>query len=137
MSSLVGVADVVQDSRVTGDIAVARSLGDAKNQPYLTCAPFMQRVSLESASSSDDDSRASFVILACDGVWDVVSDQQAVDAVLARIQRFEEESGIPFEVAKGQPDVVAFARGTACELRDIAYQFGSRDNISVVVIFLP
>ena len=56
-----------------------------------------------------------FVIIGCDGVWDVLSDQAAVDAVNAQA-----------------PD---YTRGAAA-LRDLAFLHGSTDNISALVIDL-
>lgn len=49
-----------------------------------------------------------FVAVCCDGVWDVLSDQQAVDAVLATAPEYE--------------------RGAAA-LRDLAFLHGSTDNV--------
>ena len=56
-----------------------------------------------------------FFIAACDGVWDVLSDQQAVDAVLAQGPRYD----------KG-----------ATALRDLAYLHNSDDNVSALVVDL-
>jgi serine/threonine protein phosphatase PrpC len=58
------------------------------------------------------------LILACDGVWDVISDQQAVDICLRPDINGQELS----------------ADMMACKLRDMAYLYGSTDNISVVVV---
>eukprot|EP00966_Prymnesium_polylepis_P299596 6923260-Prymnesium_polylepis.2 len=56
-----------------------------------------------------------FIIIGCDGVWDVLSDQAAVDAVVAHAPDYE--------------------RG-ASALRDLAFLHGSTDNISAMVIDL-
>ena len=55
-----------------------------------------------------------FLILACDGVWDEIEDQEAVDIVSMEKDRY-----------KG-----------ACRLRDYAYLLNSEDNISVIVVDL-
>jgi len=60
-----------------------------------------------------------FVILACDGVWDVLSDQQACDSVRGAL---EEPHG----------DADAAARKLAGD----AFSAGSEDNISVIVCVL-
>ena len=59
-----------------GDLAVARSLGDTKCHPYITTEPNVHEAQLE----PDDE----FLILACDGLWDVVSDEAAVRLVRNR-----------------------------------------------------
>ena len=60
-----------------------------------------------------------FVILACDGVWDVLSDQQACDSVRGAL---DEPHG----------DADAAARKLAGD----AFSAGSEDNISVIVCVL-
>jgi len=68
-------------SRVNGDLAVSRALGDFsyKMQDHLPAVS--QQVSPEAEitireRSRDDD---DFLILACDGIWDVFSNEQCVD----------------------------------------------------------
>lgn len=60
-----------------------------------------------------------FLILACDGVWDVLTDQQACDCVAASLAR---------------PD--GSAEAAAKKLVGDAYAAGSTDNISAVVAIL-
>jgi serine/threonine protein phosphatase PrpC len=59
----------VTDRRVLGILAVARSLGDFFLHPYVTADPYL---TVTSVSPGDE-----FIILACDGVWDVLSDDLA------------------------------------------------------------
>jgi len=68
-----------QDRRVCGDIAVSRSLGDARNQPFVVCEPYLFHTPLSTNEGEVDE----FLVLACDGVWDVLSDQEVVDLVRA------------------------------------------------------
>lgn len=63
----------VMNDRVNGVLAVTRSLGDFTMKEFIVGAPFTAEAEL-----TDDD---PFLILACDGVWDVCSDQEAVDLV--------------------------------------------------------
>jgi len=93
--------------RVNGQLAVSRSIGDFYMQPFVTCEPFVNHVEM-----TDQD---EFLILACDGVWDVISDQDAVEIV-------------------GQAH--GDAARAATRLRDYAYLLGSDDNISVIVVNL-
>jgi len=54
-------------ARVKGQLAVSRALGDFDLEPFVTAEPEVIKVELD-----DDSDTNSFVILACDGVWEVV-----------------------------------------------------------------
>lgn len=58
----------------------------------------------------------SVLIIACDGVWDEVDDDKAVELA------HEVESRDPFVIS--------------CRIRDYAYLLGSDDNISVITVLL-
>ena len=64
---------VTASGRVNGDLAVSRSIGDCALQPFVSAEPKLSAYRL----SKEDE----FIVLACDGVWDVLSSQQAVDVV--------------------------------------------------------
>jgi protein phosphatase PTC1 len=63
----------VMSGRVNGVLAVTRSLGDSSMKDFVVGAPYTTETEL----CEEDE----FLILACDGLWDVVADQQAVDIV--------------------------------------------------------
>ena len=86
-----------------GDLAVSRSLGDVSCSPYVTPKPYISETFI-----GDD---ADFLIVACDGLFDVVEDQEACDIVNS------------YPIAS-----------SAMTLRDYAYLLNSGDNISVIVI---
>lgn len=111
----------VQWNRVDGDLAVSRALGDFsyKTRPDLdpreqkiTCFP---DVTIHERTEGDD-----VLILACDGLWDVMSSEEAVNTA-RRI------------FASGETSMVKIAE----EMLDLALDKGSKDNISAVVARLP
>ncbi|KAL3737014.1 hypothetical protein ACJRO7_025869 [Eucalyptus globulus] len=59
--------------RVNGQLAVARAFGDQSLKAHLTSEPDIRHVPI--------DSTIEFVILASDGLWKVISNQEAVDLV--------------------------------------------------------
>ncbi|KAH8599710.1 phosphatase 2C-like domain-containing protein [Bisporella sp. PMI_857] len=65
---------LILNNRVNGVLAVTRALGDAYMKDLVTGHPY----TTETVIQPDVD---EFMILACDGLWDVCSDQEAVDLV--------------------------------------------------------
>ncbi|EYU23352.1 hypothetical protein ABFS82_01G061800 [Erythranthe guttata] len=103
--------------RVQGVLATSRSLGDQYLKPYVTSVP---EVSVVSRSDSDE-----FLIIATDGLFDVISNEVACEVVKrcldnnSRSRRHE-----------------AGASHAATLLAELAIAKGSKDNISVIVVQL-
>lgn len=106
---------VTANGRVNGDLALSRSLGDCALQPFVTWEPKITGFNLR----CEDE----FIILACDGIWDVLTSQQAVDVVRSVVHDDRDHS----------PDGYIKA---ATKLRDYAYSKGSGDNLSAIVVKL-
>ncbi|CAI6332656.1 unnamed protein product [Periconia digitata] len=69
-----GAGGLILNNRVNGVLAVTRALGDAYMKDLVTGHPY----TTETVIQADQD---EFLILACDGLWDVCTDQEAVDLV--------------------------------------------------------
>jgi len=103
--------------RVMGVLAVARSFGDFALKRYVTCDPYTSTTKL--------NEKSQFLIIACDGVWDVLSDRAAVDLVKNHV------------AAAGRGSARARAKHTSSELLvRRALELGSTDNITALVVFL-
>ncbi|XP_002450571.2 probable protein phosphatase 2C 74 [Sorghum bicolor] len=90
--------------RVQGSLAVSRAFGDGALKRWVVADPAVTRVAI--------DAGCEFLVMASDGLWDKVSNQEAVDVVSGR-------------------------RATACrELVDMARRRGSRDDVTVMVVDL-
>ncbi|KAH9957912.1 protein serine/threonine phosphatase 2C [Russula dissimulans] len=63
----------VMSGRVNGVLAVTRSLGDSSMKEFVVGAPYTTETEL----SEDDE----ILILACDGIWDVLEDETACQLV--------------------------------------------------------
>eukprot|EP00930_Biecheleria_cincta_P057658 TRINITY_DN43557_c0_g1_i1.p1 TRINITY_DN43557_c0_g1~~TRINITY_DN43557_c0_g1_i1.p1 ORF type:complete len:281 (-),score=36.80 TRINITY_DN43557_c0_g1_i1:189-1031(-) len=116
------------NDRVNGMLAMTRALGDhILKMPHL---PNDVVSNVPDITSTDMTPQDSFVILACDGLWDVLDDQQAVDLVhdcmreLTPIARRLESEG------RSMAEILARM------LVEEALVRGSCDNISCIVIFL-
>jgi len=90
--------------RVNGVLSVARALGDHAMKEYVTGDPYMEVL--------DRVAEDKFVILACDGLWDVMSDEAACRLVAGE----------------------STASAMANKLVQQAVKLGSTDNISVMVL---
>eukprot|EP00501_MAST-03F_sp_TOSAG23-6_P001916 GSMAST32.ASY1.ANO1.1996.1 assembled CDS len=95
-------------NRVLGMLAVSRSFGDHGLKQFVSARPYMKDMCIKNSQ---------FMILACDGLWDVISDQKAIDIVKNTF------------LNKPQESLVAKA------LVDAALEAGSSDNITVMVVF--
>ncbi|KAJ2801740.1 mgpp2cl-1, protein phosphatase 2C-like protein 1, partial [Coemansia guatemalensis] len=97
----------VFNGRVNGILAVTRALGDSSLKQFVIGNPF--------TTETDLDDEDDLLILACDGLWDVCSDQEAVDLV------------------RGESDP---ARASQI-LLDHALSNDSMDNITTMVFRMP
>eukprot|EP00339_Tiarina_fusa_P022671 CAMPEP_0117003126 /NCGR_PEP_ID=MMETSP0472-20121206/4544_1 /TAXON_ID=693140 ORGANISM="Tiarina fusus, Strain LIS" /NCGR_SAMPLE_ID=MMETSP0472 /ASSEMBLY_ACC=CAM_ASM_000603 /LENGTH=352 /DNA_ID=CAMNT_0004703659 /DNA_START=811 /DNA_END=1865 /DNA_ORIENTATION=- len=96
----------IRNNRVQGALAVTRALGDWFAGHFVSPEPY---VTVTHLNETDE-----FLLIACDGLFDVFSDDVAVEKIL------------------GMKDPVE----AAMKLKDEAFDAGSTDNISVVVVRL-
>mmetsp|Transcript_20324 Transcript_20324/g.40312 ORF Transcript_20324/g.40312 Transcript_20324/m.40312 type:complete len:209 (+) Transcript_20324:242-868(+) len=102
--------------RTLGVLAVSRSFGDHAFKDFVTADPYVASRDLESPEENP------FLIVCCDGVWDVISDDEAVAMV-------KEAASKDLEGAWCSGNLIAKA------LVDEATRRGSGDNLSAVVVF--
>lgn len=56
--------------RVNGILAVARALGDFALEPHITAVPDIFHTNIQGEEE--------YIVIACDGIWDVLKDQEVV-----------------------------------------------------------
>ncbi len=103
------------DWRIKG-LSVSRSFGDIDATPYLTHVPDVFRYKL--------DKHDKFFVLACDGLWDVLSPQDVVNFVLLNCY----DPSTKVRINKNL--------NIAKKLAEWGLKKKSGDNITVVVVFL-
>jgi serine/threonine protein phosphatase PrpC len=107
--------------RVLGVLAVTRSLGDHMLKDYVIAHPTVneRRLELNSGEGNSINNNRStaptFLIIACDGLWDVMRDQEAVNLV----QQYPGEK-----------------TSVAQYLVEEALRRGSTDNVTAIVAWL-
>lgn len=63
----------ILNDRVNGVLAVTRALGDSPMKQYVVGNPYTTEIELQ----GDDE----FLVIACDGLWDIANDQQVIDLI--------------------------------------------------------
>ncbi|AQK92562.1 hypothetical protein Zm00014a_004020 [Zea mays] len=115
--------------RVLGVLAMSRSIGDRYLKPYIIPVPEVTIV----ARAKDDEC----LILASDGLWDVMSNEEVCDAARKRILLWHKKNGDDSASAQRSGDSADEAAQAAAEyLSKLALQKGSKDNITVIVVDL-
>lgn len=96
--------------RVNGNLSVSRAIGDAKDKKYVIGEGDVSHTTM---TGTED-----YLVVACDGIWDVVDDQELVECI-----------GSHF--AKGREKHAA-----ARALVEFAKSEGSGDNMTAIIVFL-
>mmetsp|Transcript_22595 Transcript_22595/g.31835 ORF Transcript_22595/g.31835 Transcript_22595/m.31835 type:complete len:422 (+) Transcript_22595:86-1351(+) len=118
-----------RNKRVNGVLAISRALGDhmLKENDVVSAVPHTSETVLTNADSH--------LILACDGVWDVLSDQEAADLVLRHIHMYSEERRKETGAALGPgEDLNEVLRKASHALAQEALDRRSLDNITAMVV---
>jgi serine/threonine protein phosphatase PrpC len=96
------------DWRING-LSLSRAFGDLDCKPYVTHLPQIYKY--------DIHTNDKFIIFACDGLWDVLSNQDVVDFINELINK-------------------KFKGNYSKELAEHAINKGSLDNVSAIVYFI-
>ena len=105
------------DIRING-MSVSRSFGDLDNK-YICQIPDVYDYEI-------NDNK--FMVLACDGVWDVLSNQDVVDFILDRYYEISKKGELSNLKGKSNQNIADL-------LANFAISKGSQDNISIIIIF--
>uniref|UniRef100_A0ACD5VYR4 Uncharacterized protein n=1 Tax=Avena sativa TaxID=4498 RepID=A0ACD5VYR4_AVESA len=116
--------------RVSGILAMSRSIGDRYLKPFVIPKPEVTVV----PRAKDDDC----LILASDGLWDVMSNEDACKIARRQILLWykNKNDGAYSDEGGGEPTMNPAAKAAADCLVSLALMKGSNDNISVIVIDL-
>ncbi|XP_057506440.1 protein phosphatase 2C 50-like [Actinidia eriantha] len=114
--------------RVSGVLAMSRSIGDRYLNPYVIPDPEMVFV----PRAKEDEC----LILASDGLWDVVTNEEACDVARKRILLWHKRNNGVTVSGESLAGVDPAAQDAADYLSRLALHKGSNDNISVIVVDL-
>ncbi|KAG5619310.1 hypothetical protein H5410_019134 [Solanum commersonii] len=113
--------------RVFGVLAMSRSIGDRYLKPWIIPEPEVMFV----PRAREDEC----LVLASDGLWDVMTNEEACEVARRRILLWHKKNGTNPPPERGQ-GVDPAAQAAAEYLSSMALQKGSKDNISVIVVDL-
>mmetsp|Transcript_4452 Transcript_4452/g.9314 ORF Transcript_4452/g.9314 Transcript_4452/m.9314 type:complete len:334 (-) Transcript_4452:381-1382(-) len=105
--------------RVDGDLAVSRALGDLQYKTRPDLLPEQQKVTAlpDFIVHERDCARDEFLVLACDGIWDVVSNEDCIEIVSQIFMEGEKSMGLACE-----------------EVLDLCLGKNSRDNMTALIV---
>ncbi|XP_054798616.1 protein phosphatase 2C 53-like [Prosopis cineraria] len=113
--------------RVFGVLAMSRSIGDRYLKPWIIPEPEVTFI----PRAKDDEC----LILASDGLWDVMTNEEACDLAQRRILLWHKKNGVPLPQERGE-GIDPAAQAAAEYLSNRALQKGSKDNTTVIVVDL-
>lgn len=115
----------VEFNRVNGNLALSRALGDFIFKRNDSKAPEEQIVTaLPDITVTDITPETEFLVLACDGIWDVLTNQEVVDFIRPRIAQ------------KMDPAQICEELMTRCLAPDCQMGGLGCDNMTVVLVCL-
>ncbi|KAF4367046.1 hypothetical protein G4B88_016758 [Cannabis sativa] len=114
--------------RVFGVLAMSRSIGDRYLKPWIIPEP---EVTFLPRAKEDD-----CLILASDGLWDVMTNEEVCELARKRILIWHKKNGGTLPLERRGEDIDPAAQAAAEYLSNRALQKGSKDNISVIVVDL-
>lgn len=103
------------DPRIMG-LSVSRGFGDLDCSPYISNIPDIYDYEIK---------KSKFIVLACDGLWDVLSNQEVVDFILTCLDNQNVSDNYKSKSSKN----IAF------KLANLALEKHSTDNLSVIILF--
>ncbi|CAO2194501.1 unnamed protein product [Urochloa humidicola] len=114
--------------RVSGILSMSRSIGDRYIKPFLIPKPEVRVI----PRAKDDDC----LILASDGLWDVISNEDACKVARLQILLWYKKNDSMYSNEGGESTINPAAQAAADYLVRLALMKGSEDNITVTVIDL-
>jgi len=101
----------VVDGRLGGILGVSRGIGDFYMYPMVSAEAYLSYCILP-------DDPDAFLLICCDGVWDELTDEDAVCLVLSTLKKDNSEA----------------LHSVSTKLRDYSFLMGSDDNISSMIV---
>ncbi|KAF8080904.1 hypothetical protein N665_0915s0004 [Sinapis alba] len=104
---------VIEDGYLNGELSVTRALGDwdMKRTPHGSSkSPLISEPEIKQITLTEDD---EFLVMGCDGIWDVLTSQEAVSIVKRGLNRHDDPTRCARELVRKALDLKTFDNLTA------------------------
>lgn len=124
--------------RVNGNLAVSRAVGDKSEKPYISAVPELRAIKVQPENDQ-------FIIVATDGLWDVMTSEEAVRYVhqimSGALGEWRQASdtfsgGFASDRLMIRANMEGRKRKVSRYLAEEAMRRGTHDNISIIVLWL-
>jgi len=113
----------VEFNRVNGNLALSRAFGDFAFKNNIELPPDRQMISPKpDVVVKEVGEDLMFVVLACDGIWDVLSNQEVADFVISKL------------AAGMEPEIICEELMTRCLAPDSSMGGLGCDNMTVILV---
>ena len=142
---------VNRKGRLNNSLAVSRGFGDRPHKNPLTGVPTEKTYAVQMSSAllacpdvvEFDRKEMAIVLIASDGVWDVVSNEEAMTFLLRETSKCNVAAALQGEVKDGETEVVGGVNNDGMKGLQIAVERlvqlsidrGSQDNVSAIAVW--
>lgn len=112
--------------RLGGNLALSRMIGDFAYKQNPSLSPHEQMASAVPEIFSIEADEGDLIVLACDGIFDVLSNNEIARQVRLRVANAEAETGRPADLAKIASDIITLSLD----------KLESKDNMTLIIIKL-
>lgn len=117
------------------NLSLSRAIGDRFAKPVVCSEPEMKVFPLSQLPVQKGFEKNDFIVLASDGLWDVMTSQSCVDFVLDRLRPSDQQSNHMSPAELNRQESIR-RKKMSRDLANEAIRRGSCDNVCVVVIWL-
>lgn len=117
------------------NLSLSRAIGDRFAKPVVSAEPEIKLFPLKDFPVEEGYDRNDFIVLASDGLWDVMTSQNCVNFVMERLTPSNQQAKhmSPSELER---QISTRRKRMSRDLADEAIRRGSCDNVCVVILWL-
>ncbi|CAH8323613.1 unnamed protein product [Eruca vesicaria subsp. sativa] len=121
---------VIEDGYLNGELSVTRALGDwdMKRSPHGSKSPLISEPEIKQITLTEED---EFLVMGCDGIWDVLTSQEAVSIVKRGLNRHDDPTRCARELVMEALRLSTFDNLTAVVVCFVTGDRGDETKVSL------